>query len=277
MLVYLMIILLISNTPPDIFEDPEITSIKSGFENGEFILKAYIGRQIVYIARGSEEGGEAEGIWTIYGFEDIVSAKETDLPQKRIASGRCIGGKRDGEWKGFFDNEKVAWEGEYRDGLLTGVYTDYFETGQIRFQGSYNNGFKCGHWKYYHENGHVQVEGDYDNDLRTGVWSVYYPSEAKLWQCSYKIISDKEKGMYSVRDGEFKMYHKGGQLAQHGSYIQGNKEGKWIYFNHKGIKVIEGSFMKSKKEGGWIYYNTKGKKSRQIFFEKGKKIKEIDF
>ncbi len=53
---------------------------------------------------------------------------------------------KQGKWKGYYSNGKLAWEGE----LLMGK--------------------RNGHWKLYDEAGNLVGEGEYNMDKKTGFW-----------------------------------------------------------------------------------------------------------
>ena len=272
MLAIFLIFLSLQSSSPGIFQDPEITKVYSGFEDGEFILKAYIGRKLMYAAKGPSAGGEPEGVWTIYAYKNFLKDKE--LPKQKVAEGRCIKGKRDGLWRGFFPNGRVAWEGEYRKNFLHGTFTDYFESGQVRYRGSYCKGWQTGHWVHWHENGNKQIEGDFEKDLRIRFWTAYYPSQSKLWQVNYKILKGPGNLKYSVRHGIFQSYYKGEKLATIGKYVNGLKDGQWIYYYRNGKRRATGIYVKDKKHGAWMFYNKLGKTMLIVDYNYNKKISE---
>jgi len=115
------------------------------------------------------------GLWTFYNKDQTILGqfefKGNDFMasycvefenNKKIAEGPCTAkmikyeaeqdslkitaGMKQGKWKGYYSNGKLAWEGE----LLMGK--------------------RNGHWKLYDEAGNLVGEGDYNMDKKTGFW-----------------------------------------------------------------------------------------------------------
>ena len=58
-----------------------------------------------------------------------------------------------GDYKSYYSDGSVEWEGEYRYGKKSGTWTEYFEDGEIKSQGYYYNGSKSGKWIEHNEKG----------------------------------------------------------------------------------------------------------------------------
>lgn len=75
--------------------------------------------------------------------------------------GKFLNGKREGEWKAYFNNEQLQSEGIYKNGLRMSSAKVYFSNGQLRYEGQYENDKEVGHWKFYNEEGKLIKEKDF--------------------------------------------------------------------------------------------------------------------
>ncbi|GIX42547.1 MAG: hypothetical protein KatS3mg129_2280 [Leptospiraceae bacterium] len=129
------------------------------------------------------------GIWTFYDKEGKIIGqyefKGNDFMasyciefenNKKVAEGPCTAkmikyepekdslkitpGMKQGKWKGYHPNGKLAWEGELLMDKRHGYWKIYDEAGNLIAEGDYNMGKKTGFWKEM-ENGKL-VTHEYD-------------------------------------------------------------------------------------------------------------------
>ncbi len=142
---------------------------------------------------GDYRNGLAEGTWRWYyenkelhleeeyidGYEDGES-REYDEQGKLIASGNYIEGFKEGEWeynigniieKGkyyegekqgvwqltYVDTKKLAFEGEFLNGIENGMHTEYYGNGQVKRRGRYTLGQRNGIWEFFNEDGVIYL------------------------------------------------------------------------------------------------------------------------
>lgn len=98
------------------------------------------------------------------------------------------------------------------------------------------------HIRFY-EGGEKKEEGEFKNSLRDGNWTYWYDN-GEIWS----------KGQYTLgeRNGETKVYFKSGKPQYFGYYVNGEADGKWTFWDGEGIKV------------------------KEVFYENGTKIKEVN-
>lgn len=71
-----------------------------------------------------------------------------------------------GEALGYYENEKLQFKKNYKDGKLNGISIWYYENGQIRGKRNYIDGLEHGNFIAYYENGKLQNKGNYkDGEL----------------------------------------------------------------------------------------------------------------
>ncbi len=120
-----------------------------------------------------------------------------------------LGGKPNGEMRGFHSNEIKMVEGYYKEGKRSGEWTWWFENGKIdgheawkddkknglwvfynkqsvkTYQGFYKNGRKEGKWKYYDAQGRIMYEETYKNGKQTGKSKTYKKTGKKVKNKEY--------------------------------------------------------------------------------------------
>jgi antitoxin component YwqK of YwqJK toxin-antitoxin module len=62
-------------------------------------------------------------------------------------------GKRNGNWKAYFQDGKIKSEGSFENDKASGKRTVYFDNGQKRYEGEYKNGKRSGTWHFWDKNG----------------------------------------------------------------------------------------------------------------------------
>ena len=70
-------------------------------------------------------------------------------------------GKRQGEWKYYYETGTLWSLGSYDHGLKTGRKEVYWPDGKLRYEGYFTNDQKSGHWIFYKEDGSVLDERDF--------------------------------------------------------------------------------------------------------------------
>jgi antitoxin component YwqK of YwqJK toxin-antitoxin module len=195
-------------------------------------------------------------------------------------TGTMINGKKQGEWKWFFENGKLSLSGKYLADKEVGEWK-WFHTNGIAFAvGYFANGKPIGNWKRYNKNGKLLIEkglksednalsfreryiynnpvciGIYNNGLKEGFWRYFSNDGNIILECNYS------KGQ---KNGYFKRYildnnsnGKNNYSTEEGNYIKGKKEGGWKKVNTLGIifqkmsfrnDLLEGSFEKFDQDG----------------------------
>ncbi|MCF8299393.1 MAG: TonB family protein [Saprospiraceae bacterium] len=101
--------------------------------------------------------------------------------------------------------------------------------------------------------------GNYSNNKKDGEWK-YYHKSGEL----------KSTGNYldDIKVGEWKYYDYYGNLDYSGNYTNNNKNGKWEYRNNTGKLNFCGYYKENIKDGKWTYYN-KNKISSELYYSQG--------
>ncbi|MDR2009070.1 MAG: toxin-antitoxin system YwqK family antitoxin [Bacteroidales bacterium] len=96
-----------------------------------------------------------------------------------------------GEINGFMvmyypGGKSKLMETNYKNGKLEGDYKRYFEGNKVLEEGPCVNGVRHGYWKFYNLGGVVEEEGMYVNGKREGDWIIYNKDTNKKETVGYK-------------------------------------------------------------------------------------------
>jgi antitoxin component YwqK of YwqJK toxin-antitoxin module len=146
--------------------------------------------------------------------------------EKEEPKGQLINGKKNGNWKTYFTNGRLAAVENYKDDTLHGLQTHYSPEGGYKARSNYNMGIKVDSFLLYNSNGLLNFEEYRDS---TG-----------------------------TPQGQFRVYDTNGQLIQLGQYKDGKFDGEFRTFYQTGkLKTIE-HYRQGERIGTWIGLSTKG-------------------
>ncbi len=92
-------------------------------------------------------------------------------------------------------------------------------------------------------NGNRRIEGDYKNNLREGEWTYWYEN---------------------------------GNVWSKGTFTNGLSNGKFDVYNEDGSRYMQSSYKNGEPDGYWTFFD-KNKKKKEVYFDNGKVIKQVDF
>ncbi|MDD3875604.1 MAG: toxin-antitoxin system YwqK family antitoxin [Bacteroidales bacterium] len=156
-------------------------------------------------------------------------------------------GKKNGIEYGWFQNNRLQCQFEYKDGLLNGkavtwyyngnkeseefyinnklngISTFWSETGILSIQKEYKNGILDGIFKEWYDNGQLKVDGLYSNELFHGTWGYYDPRGIKVGE-----------GQFEKGTGTLKGFYLNGVLKREVPYFLNMKNGEEVWYNESG-------------------------------------------
>ncbi|MEI7594395.1 MAG: hypothetical protein WCK02_01510 [Bacteroidota bacterium] len=150
--------------------------------------------------------GQPDGIWKWY-YENGVLEREEEFERgkesgyykeyndsaKLIVEGQYIEGDKTGEWKYSFDNYFMI--GNYRDGLKNGIWKGFYGNGKLAFEGNYVDDFPDQKHSYYNENGMLRIQGWYDKGKKQGEWKTFNKDGSLFLNVTY------DRGLEKAFDG----------------------------------------------------------------------------
>lgn len=92
------------------------------------------------------------------------------------------------------------------------------------------------------------------------------------------VITNTQNGIKSeltvkegVVDGPASYYYVSGKLMESGSFVNGQKDQKWIRYNENGSVSAIAFYHLGKKTGTWLVYDDSGKKRFEMNYTDGEK------
>lgn len=253
------------------------------------------GKKIDYYANGTVKAeyslakGKIDGILKVY--YESGALKKTGFFVNGQGNGKFV------EWdeQGIVTSEYYMIKGEL-NGILT-IYKDGLKEKEISKRNGINNGKYVSY--QYTDGGQLYAleSGEYIDNKKNGKWVVSLISNGEEEVVEYTtFIND-------VKNGEFKVYvnsdtleigtYKNGILNGYykrkvkidgvrsdnqatkislwwldceGYFVDGFKEGKWIYYNTS-FKEEEGEYLHGEKNGKWLEYVLFGNHAKEVLKE----------
>jgi len=217
-------------------------------------------------------------------------------------------GRKEGEWKEFYENYNLKEVGYYRKGIRDGYFKYYDIDGNLAKIEKYRNGIiyddaeEIAPYEIridYYEDGSIKVIGSYKDSLAEGIRREY-SREGKLldsyimhkgvmvghgiidesgkkqgyWEFYYENGGLRGKGNYTnnVKNGEWVYFYQSGKMEQKGFYDQvGLINGEWIWFYENGATRIKEFYAEGEREGIFTEYTEDGILMAEGHYVKGSK------
>ena len=177
-------------------------------------------------------------------------------------------GRRQGHWMRMDKDGSKIYEGDFVDGMETGVFTYYYHDGTIRMRNTYTTpGVRCLH-EAYDEKGRLLARGEYDRRNRDGQWKFYAEDGRLVKEANYRMgIKDGLHVIYTQKGDTAEVTnwtnnHRNGRwwkrVGDHGfitgTYVNGGLEGLLVQRDDKGLLVREGHYHDGLKHGSYRFY-----------------------
>lgn len=163
----------------------------------------------------------------------------------------------------------------------------YHKPNTVEIEIEMKNGKRNGEFRRYFENGLLDTYCIYVNDSIEGLEVMYLPNGNKSQEFNY---------IHGRKNGIHKAYHIDGNIKIEGGFKDDMFDGKWTYYDERGVVVGEGTFQNgngevtfydkngqpnrttryknNKKEGAEVYYTPSGEIYREITFKKDRIIND---
>lgn len=174
-------------------------------------------------------------------------------------------GRRQGHWIRTDKDGSKIFEGDFKDGLETGVFTYYYHDGIVRIRNTYSEpGKRCMH-EAYDEKGHLLARGEYNQRNRHGLWQFYSEDGRLVKEASYNM---------GIKDGRHVIFEHNGDTAEVTHWANNHRHGRW--WKRIGSKgYITGNYVNGSLEGRLVEYDNNGKLAREGYYVNG--LKSGDF
>lgn len=178
--------------------------------------------------------------------------------------GQMLCGKRIGEWRWYYDNNKIKATEYYVNGELNGPVRGYYKNGVLKKEVNYVEGKKEGKYTGYYENGNMEYVENYKDGKIDGAVTDYY----KNGKIKSIVFSDDNGKL----DGEIKYYYKNGNLRYERMYKHGEKTGYYKGYHPNGKPFIISQTVKDKLDGDYKDYFDNGTLKFDGAYVMGKRI-----
>lgn len=185
-------------------------------------------------------------------------------------------GKKEGKYIKYYDNNKVRYEGQFQNGVPTGLFKHYYYTGQLSSELQYSDDGVIAHNISYYTNGKKMAEGKYVDQQKDSIWNYYLNEEenplvsietyrfGKLHGESITYYPDSGKPAEIVefkdgtKHGKLIKYFPDGVLMTESYYLDGMPHGDFVHYHPDGKVQIRGEYYKGVQTGDWEYYDEDG-------------------
>lgn len=167
-------------------------------------------------------------------------------------------GRRNGEWKNFFENGNVKEDGVYDNNRRTSTWKFYNIEGKIIQTGQYRNGRPEGLWKWYYHEGSVLREEEYFQGRRDGNFVEY---------SKYGEVISEGQFLDGEKNGNWKITI--GDHREEGNYIIGLRDGMWKYYDNEGNLLYRGRYVQDNADGYHFYYFENRRIKEEQYYDMG--------
>lgn len=195
-------------------------------------------------------------------------------------------GKKQGEWKKYYDNGFVRYQGQFKDDKPYGTFNYYYETGKPSIIMNYDGNIARTITFYDEEKALIKAKGNYVNQKKDSIWNYFSSAGYKISEELYvnglkqgkvinyfadgKIAEEKEY-VNDFENGEWIQYYEDGKVRMKSTYKDGSLEGKTYYYDRGGKKMIEGNFFHDVRHGAWMFFDEKGEITKKEIYYNGQR------
>lgn len=174
-------------------------------------------------------------------------------------------GRRQGHWVRTDKDGSKIFEGDFKDGLETGIFTYYYANGTVRIRNTFSEpGRVCLH-EAYDEQGHLLARGHYNQRNRDGQWQ-FFANDGRLVK-----IATYSMG---VKNGPHIVFEQNGDTAEIAHWVNNHRHGRW--WRRIGKQgYITGNYVDGALEGRLVEYDDNGALVRQGTYSSGLKHGEF--
>ena len=207
--------------------------------------------------------GQKDGIDKVYNDTGAVVSSAIYKNDFLLSQGGIIDakGRKQEVWKEFYPDSRLKSEGKYLNNNKFEKWKYYYENGKYEQVGSYNkNGNPIGNWIWYYENG---------DTLRFEQFRRGFEDGQLIEKTDTGSIIRKGEYIDGFREGEW-IYEMNDHIEK-GKYVYGAKNGLWEHYHKNGELIFKGSFIENRPEGKHKWWYPNGKTKEEGKYEYGEK------
>ena len=106
--------------------------------------------------------------------------------------------------------------------------------------------------------------------LSLGISNQLIPIVETYESGNVKNIYYHRKRSNGIEKIKLEEYYENGFIREQGTFKDGKKDGKWIYWHENGEKRSEGKYKRGAKDGFWVGWYANGVKQGEVTWKEGK-------
>lgn len=174
-------------------------------------------------------------------------------------------GRRQGEWRDYYANGQLRYEGRFKNDKCKGVFKYYDEQGNLKATNEFDKSGEKALNKTYAPNGRMIATGYYVNQKKEGEWKYYDAASGQL-----RLVEDNENGKVH---GWSRLYNpNNGKLAEETQYVNGSPEGQCRKFSDTGVLLMECQYRNGLLDGPVKTYYPSTALKEEGQYGKGQKV-----
>ena len=239
-------------------------------------------------ASGSSKQGVLEGVMRFYDTSGVVNGSKIYNGGYVVAEGIYDErGLQQGSWKEFYPTGEIKADGVYENGKRIGLWNFYHQNGKQEQVGKYVKGKPDGSWRWFYESGNILREEVFEKGIPIDEMREYSDSGKVI--CKGSFLDGEKDGFWFTEDNDYKeegIYKGGvqyddwkfyflsnGKLQHKGKYVDGQENGKHVFYYDNGQISEEGEFILGQRDGKWRHFDNEGKLLSVIEYKNGEDYK----
>jgi antitoxin component YwqK of YwqJK toxin-antitoxin module len=194
-------------------------------------------------------------------------------------------GRRQGRWTKTYEDGKLRYEGQFKDGRPAGLFTYYYPDGKVE---ATNNHLPDGHTAaahMYHPNGRIKAKGLYRDQKKDSLWQFFNDDQVLVLEETYArdVLNGVQRSYFPAtgkpveethytmgrRNGPWQRWYDNGKLWSKGSYTDDELDGDYEMNFPDGRPKMRGRYAQGMRTGVWLEFNDNGTVRTQTGFVAG--------
>lgn len=202
-------------------------------------------------------------------------------------------GEKTGKWVKHFDNNKIKYEGQFRNDRPYGKFTYYCKKGKVKAVSVFSDDGIIAHNTTYYTNGKLMAVGKYVDQQKDSIWNYYIDEESNPIVSTetyangtlngesityYPDTGEPAEIIYyenGKKNGKLLKYFPDGKLMTESYYKNGLPDGDFTHYHPDGKVQIDGKHKYGRQVGEWKYYDEKGNRVDEDEFRKQDEVRDI--
>ena len=237
--------------------DDENYDVNITEKNGDLIYNK------IYIYKGDLENDK------ISGFGKLYNKYTKDL----YYEGEFKNGNITGEGIEYYSNEDIKYEGTFKNGEYDGFGYLYYSNNNLKYHGYFENGKYEDEGILFYSNGKIEYDGDFRNGNKYGTGTLFNEDGDIIYEGKFRNNRMTGEGQfYNENEQAYKIYEsegfivKNGIMIYDGDIVSGLKQGTGKEYYDSGIIKYNGNFYNNKYYGFGKYYSETGEIEEMGYF-----------